>query len=191
METDAEIMAALQAGDENAFEALVGRWQRRLLSFAMRSIGSREDGLDVVQETFVRIYKQRTRYQEQGAFSSWIFRIASNICRNEVRWRVRHPSVAGMSEDEDALPGSRQQDPGPSPFAQTEAAERALAVRSAVAELPEPLRMAVHLFDFEGLSQRDIAIRLGCSAKAVETRIYRARKILKKRLAGWKAAESI
>ena len=183
-------MAALQAGDESAFSALVGRWQRRLLSFAMRSIGSREDGLDIVQETFVRIYKQRTKYQEQGAFSSWIFRIASNICRNEVRWRVRHPSVAGLSEEEDELPGSRQQDPGPSPLDHTEAAERALAVRSAVGELPEHLRIAVHLFDFEGMSQREIATRLGCSAKAVETRIYRARKMLKKRLAGWMNPEN-
>src|SRR5437016_675884 len=106
-------MLRLKGGDDLALNELMGRWQNPLVSFILRYVGNEQDALDLAQESFVHVYESRNRYRPTAKFSTWLFTIASNLCRNLTRWRERHPTVplaAGRIEDhpdlEMALPAS-------------------------------------------------------------------------------------
>jgi len=168
-------MQALQHGEDNALDRLMTRWQVPLRSFLYRHMLNEEDALDLAQETFVRVYQNRARFRPDAKFSTWLFAIAFNLVRDSARRRKRRPtqSLEGTPEPVD----SRQ------PFSSADEKERASAVRAAIAELPGDLRAAVILFEYEEKSHAEIAGIVGASAKAVETRLYRARQQLKKTLA--------
>lgn len=183
---DVVAMSRLQGGDDLALNEIMDRWQRRLTSYLIRLTGSETVAVDLAQETFVRVYQNRIRYRPTGAFSTWLFAIASNLARHHIRWRLRHPAfsidaTAGTQHSiAEILPAS-----DPDPRALLEKDERAEAVRDAISDLPPDLREALILFEYEDMSYDQIATIQGCSAKAVETRLYRARGILRKRLERW------
>jgi RNA polymerase sigma-70 factor (ECF subfamily) len=141
-----------------------------------------ESAADLTQETFVKLYQARTRYRPDGKFSTYLFAIASNLGRNHARWKKRHPTV---SLDEDADCGvalTEAIDPGQTPEEAAASAERMRSIQKAFQALPDDLREAMTLFIHEGMGYAEIAAVAGCSAKAAETRIYRARQILKENL---------
>ena len=177
-DTDEALMTQLREGEDLALTVLMARWEQRLISFLLRSTNNHSDAVELAQETFVRIYEHRKRYQAKGKFSTWMFAIAVNLCRNHARWKTRHPSVALVSEDGSDWTESLVSDED-SPDAATVHADDAERVRQAVQELPHDLRTAVLLFEYEGLSHMEIAAVQKCSAKAVETRLYRARNLLR------------
>lgn len=175
-------MQRLSAGDDPALNGLMERWQAPLTAFIYRYTGSHEDALDLAQETFVRVYQSRFRYRSGARFSAWLFTIAANLCRNHARWCKRHPTVSlHVSPGEDEI-GADMAAPGLSPAASAERRELAEAVREQVQRLPHDLRTAVLLSEYEQLSHAEIAEILGCTPKAVETRLYRARERLRKSL---------
>ena len=182
-EPDTKDMARLAAGHDAALNDLMDRHAERLFHYLLRQLNNETDATDIAQETFVRIYHHRARFQPGQNFSTWLYTIATNLLRDRFRWRARHPQVSLDAEDEetaalkDALPDS-----APSPSDQTAAHERAAEVRRAIASLPEDLRTAVILSEYDGLSHAQIAAILKCSAKAVESRLYRARAHLRQRL---------
>jgi RNA polymerase sigma factor (sigma-70 family) len=186
-DADRADMLRLKNGDDLALNALMSRWQLPLVSFIQRYVGNEAEALDLAQETFVRIFESRHRYRPSAKFSTWMFTIASNLCRNFFRWQKRHPVVSL-----DAPASSRRysvdsvESPGVSPADSVERDELAAAVREQIHALPHDLKTAILLFEYEDLSHQEIAVVLSCSAKAVETRLYRARKILSKKLAHWR-----
>lgn len=187
-EIDSRLMRELQEGHDGALSELMSRWQAPLGSFVFRYMQSSADTSEVVQETFVRVYQSRARYRPTARFSTWLFTIAVNLCRNRARWRKRHPTVPlefTYSDREGALSEleKRADENAPTAHLLLEKQERAGVVRAAIGELPHDLKTALLLFQFEHLSHQDIARVAGCSVKAVETRIYRARQQLKKKLA--------
>jgi len=167
-------MEQLKAGDDLALDALMERWERALIAFISRYT-DHSDAVDLAQGTFVRIYEHRRRYRLKGKFSTWMFAIALNLCRNHARWVSRHPTVPISS-------GDNVESPADPPDKGAQRSDEAAIVRRAVRELPDDLRAAVVLFEFEGLSHAQIAEVQKCSIKAVETRLYRARKALRVRL---------
>lgn len=175
---DSELMACLAKGEDLALNELMDRWSKRVISFLFRMTGNRERAVDLAQETFVKLYQDRGRYRSGGTFSTWLFAIAVNLGRNELRWKSRHPTVSletgGALND---LSDER------TPAEQTAVRERIDAVNDAILALPPDLREALTLFTYEGMSYAEIAKLSRCSSKAVETRIYRARQILKDKLA--------
>jgi RNA polymerase sigma-70 factor, ECF subfamily len=184
---DVVSMSRLREGDDLALNEIMDRWQRRLTSYLLRLTGSEAVAIDLAEEVFVRVYQNRTRYRPTGGFSTWLFAIATNLARQHLRWKLRHPTVsidvpAGKTPHAIAeiLPSSE-----PDPRARLEEDERTEAVRGAIAELPADLREALILFEYEEMSYDQIAKIQGCSTKAVETRLYRARAILRKRLERW------
>lgn len=181
-------MLVLKGGDDLALNKLMAHWQKPLTAFIQRYTGNAEDALDLAQETFVRVFESRARYEPRSKFSTWLFTIATNLCRNQARWRERHPTVTfhatGGGEEsglEDTLPSA-----GDTPFDSAEREDLASAVREAIQTLPHDLRTAVLLFEYQEEGYDEIAAVLRCSPKAVETRLYRARKLLRESLSRWR-----
>jgi len=183
-EQDREDMARLNAGHDAALNQLMERHSERLFHYLVRQLNNEADAADLAQETFVRIYHHRAAFKPSQRFSTWLFTIATNLIRDRFRWRTRHPEVSidAPAEEgaaiQDALPAA-----GVSPGEQMAAEERAAAVRQAVESLPDDLRAALILSEYENLSHAEIGAVLNCSAKAVESRLYRARAHLRQRLA--------
>lgn len=181
---DAELMARVQRDDEAAFGALMERWELPVKAVIARLVFNRAEAEELAQETFVRLWQQRAKFRAGAAVRPWIFAIAVNLARNRLRWWRRRPTVelqewtsSGdlMAEDPTQRPAG----------AVLERAERAAAVRDAIAELPADLREALVLFEYEQMSHAEIAAAVGTTAKAVETRIYRAREKLRGALKRW------
>lgn len=184
-EADVLAMQRLQAGEDLALNEIMARWKQPLASYLLRQLGNHEDALDLTMETFVRVYESRHRYAPSARFARWLFTIATNLARNHVRWKERHPEIPLETDGEEASPLDRLMDDAPSVAQQMETKERAKAVKRAITDLPPDLRTAVLLFEYEGLSHAEIASVEGCSAKAIETRLYRARQYLEQKLASW------
>lgn len=185
---DVRCMSRLKEGDDLALQELMERWQRPLVAFIQRYIGNDSDAYDLAQETFVRVYESRHRYQPTAKFSTWLFTIAGNLCRNLERWRERHPTVslfASYGDDEAGLV-DRLPAPEDTPADNAERDDLANAVREHVQKLPHDLKTVVLLFEYQSLGYEEIAVILSCTPKAVETRLYRARRMLAESLSRWK-----
>jgi RNA polymerase sigma-70 factor, ECF subfamily len=175
---DVELMRRVQRGDEAALSLLMERWERPVKSLIGRIVLHATDAEELAQETFVRVWQQREKYRAGAEFRPWLFALAVNLARNRLRWWRRRPEVAleaWTEGDSRSVNGA----------AAAEHRERATAVREAIAALPVDLREALVLFEYERLAHTEIASVLGCTAKAVETRIYRAREKLRRSLRQW------
>ena len=140
----------------------------------VRMVLNAREAEDLAQETFVRVWQQREKFRVGAEFRPWVFAIAVNLARNRLRWWRRRPEIALEEWSESTEGGATENS--------MERSERAVAVRDAVAALPRELREALVLFEYERLSHAEIAVTLGCTAKAVESRLYRAREKLRKAL---------
>ena len=183
-ERDRADMLRLAKGNDAALNELMERHAPKLFKYLLRSLQNEDDAADLTQEAFVRIYRNRSRFDPKLKFSTWLYAIASNLVRTKFRDRSRHPELPLDAENpktgahfQESLPAD-QPDPGES----LQAAESAEAVRRALAALPEELRTPLILSEYEELSHAEIGLILDCSAKAIETRLYRARKNLKSAL---------
>ena len=170
-------MVRLASGHDAALNDLMGRHGGKMMNYLIRCLQNEDTAADLAQETFVLVYQNRGKFDPRHKFSSWLYTIASNLVRDHLRHRARHPEVT-MEDDLGEKTGGRER----SPSEEIQARERAVAVQAAVASLPDELRIPLILAEYEELSQVEIGEILGCSVKAVETRIYRARHQLRKRL---------
>ena len=181
MSGDAELMGRVRAGDEAALGALMERWELPVKGLIGRIVLNASEAEELAQETFVRVWQQREKYRAGAAFRPWVFAIAVNLARNRLRWWRRRPTVELHEWSATGGEGSE----GVREESALERKERATAVRDAIAALPLELREAIVLFEYEQLSHAEIAVTVGATAKAVETRIYRAREKLRTSLRRW------
>lgn len=171
------------AGDDRAFDVLMERYKRPILSFVYRMLGDPTEAEDVAQDVFVRAYRAmagaRLRRTE-AAFSTWLFQVARRAALDERRRRWRHPAepLCVLDERDDLIDGG-----GRTAAEEAGAREMGRRIAEAVARLPEDQRAAIVLAEYEGMSVRQIAAIMSCSGKSVEARLYRARRFLRKRLA--------
>lgn len=187
-DADTDAMLRLRDGDDLALNELMTRWQQPVVRFLYRYTVSEEDALDLAQETFVRVYEHRAKYDARGKFSTWLYTIAGNLCRNHARWKTRHPTVSmetQTSAQSDTTLGDQLPDKTRTPAQDAASHELADAVRDAIQELPDDQRTATVLYEYEDVAYADIARVLGCSVKAVENKLYRARQFLRERLSRW------
>ncbi len=180
-------MERLAAGQDTALNDLMERHAVPVFHFLCRMVGNEDDANDLAQETFVRVFRASASFRPNEKFSTWLFTIAANLARNHFRWRSRHPNVSLEAETGEAEQtiGSTLPANDPAPNEQALAAERAAAVRVAVGKLPEDLREAIVLCEWEELSVAEAAAILKSTPKAVESRLYRARQVLRERLKTW------
>lgn len=175
---DAEVVKAFLAGEERAFQELVERYQNRLLNFVVRTVGDRERGEDLVQEVFIRVYRHLHRFDQTKKFSTWIYTIASNLAKNELRNRSRNPLVFFQTlkknwDDEDRPLQFEDSQSRPDDLYRKRHL-RAL-VEESVHQLPEHHRQVFVLRELEGKSYEEIAEITGCNLGTVKSRLNRAR----------------
>ncbi len=179
--TDEELVARSMGGDVESFNQLILRWERPIYALAYRVIGREEDARDVCQETFLRAFRALPGFKGQAKFSSWLYRIALNLCRDWSR-RQRRTPVAQLPEemDLDSLAAER----GPTESIEDLVARRELSavVEKAMALLPEEQRTAIILKEYHGMTFREIADLQGCPLSTVKTRLYQGLTVLRRHL---------
>jgi len=175
---DPEVVQASLSGDARAFEEIVRRYDRRLLSFVYRIVGDMERSEDIVQETFLRVYRHLRRFDMNKKFSTWIYTIAGNLAKNELRNRSRNPVVlfqALRKNWEDEHRPLEWEDPRSRPDDLYRKRFLKRAVEKAVAQLSENHRIVFVLREFEGKSYEEVAEITGVNLGTVKSRLNRAR----------------
>jgi RNA polymerase sigma-70 factor, ECF subfamily len=180
--TDEELVARSIGGDANSFNELIKRWERPIYALAYRQIGREEDARDVCQETFLRAYRALNGFRGQAKFSSWLYRIALNLCRDWLR-RERRTPVVTVSEDVDLIELASKLEPSESVEDRVARHDLSRAVERAMAVLPEEQRTAILLKEYHGLTFQEIADLVGCPLSTVKTRLYQGLAVLRRELA--------
>jgi len=188
--TDEELVARATAGDLESFNQLVTRWERPIYALAYRTLGREEDARDVVQEAFLRAYRGLRGFKGEAKFSSWLYRITLNLCRDWIR-RERRAPVVQVPEGTDAVELADQRaSPAESVEDLVARREMSRAVARAMADLSDDQRMAILLKEYHGLTFQEIADQLDCPLSTVKTRLYQGLSMLRRRLERQQAEET-
>ena len=176
--TDQELIEKLKSGENPALNELMARYKHRLFAFIRRYVGDEDLAYDLVQETFTKLYFSVATYKPEYKFSTWLFQIALNLCRDHGRKKklVQFFSI----DDEDS--GFNFADAAPDPEAIAQSNQAVRHINQSVESLPHKLKTALILFALEDRTQDECAELLGVTAKTVETRVYRARKLLEEKI---------
>ena len=180
--SDEDLMMRCRKGDIGAFELLVRRYQNPLINYIHRSIDDYHRSEDLSQETFLRVFKSASRYEPTASFRSWLYTIATNLCRNEIRNRSRRNTYFFedlVEEGEDVYHTEIMRDTRYLPDVLLEKKEQRQMIRKALAQLPENQRIALTLVTYQDLRYEEVAEILGCSVGAVKALIHRARQKMK------------
>jgi RNA polymerase sigma-70 factor, ECF subfamily len=184
--TDHALLEGTLAGDEDAFAELVGRYRNQITSYIYRIVGDYDTAVDLAQETFIRVYRAAARYQTTHAFSTYIYRIATNVAISELRKRKRRRlvSLTGLltSPDGEELMDFQPVDEKPLQDIALIDAEKRAAIKRAISTLPDRYRAPLVLRDVEGKSYDEIAAILQTSEGTVKSRINRARNFLRDKM---------
>ena len=179
--TDEELVELAQRGDEDSFNQLVIRWERPIYALAYRTLGREDDARDVCQEAFLRAYRALRGFKGQAKFSSWLYRITLNLCRDWIR-RHRRVQIQQMPEDTDPLELAAQMGPVESIEDLAARREMTVVVERAMALLPDEQRTAIILKEYHGLTFQEIADLQGCPLSTVKTRLYQGLTVLRRQL---------
>ena len=182
-ETDKELVARVKRGDRTAFDLLFGRYQHKIRSLVARHIRNPQEVEDVAQEAFIKAFRALPRFRGESAFYTWLYRIAINTAHNHQMAKSRRPPGVDIDvEDAQFMDGAGRLVENESPEAAASRDELAEAIDQAVAALPDDLRSALALREFEGLSYEQIATIMECPVGTVRSRIFRAREAVDRRI---------
>lgn len=181
MRTDEELVALARGGDTDAFNQLVLRWERPIYALAYRVIGREEDARDVSQDTFLRAYRALPGFKGEAKFSSWLYRIAMNLCRDWIRKQRRTP-VVQAPEGVDITDMAAERGPVESIEDLVERRQLSAVVADAMHALPEEQRMAIILKEYHGMTFQEIADLQQCPLSTVKTRLYQGLTVLRRQL---------
>ncbi len=187
--TDEELVARSIRGDADSFNELILRWERPIYALAYRTIGREEEARDVCQETFLRAFRALPGFRGQAKFSSWLYRIALNLCRDWMRKERRTP-VVQAPEDVDLLDLAAAAEPSESIEELVFRKDLSRKVELAMAKLPEEQRTAIILKEYHGMTFQEIADLAGCPLSTVKTRLYQGLTVLRRELARTAGAPS-
>jgi RNA polymerase sigma-70 factor (ECF subfamily) len=190
-ETDQQLVERVQAGDRRAFDLLVLKYQPKILGLVSRYVNDSHEVQDVTQEAFIKAYRALPRFRGDSAFYTWLYRIAINTAKNHLVARGRRPPGTDVDiEDAEYYEAGSALRDGENPENQLFSQELGAVVNRAITELPDDLRTAVTLREFDGLSYEDIAEIMDCPVGTVRSRIFRAREAIDKRVQAQIGGES-
>jgi RNA polymerase sigma-70 factor, ECF subfamily len=184
MPSSEDLMARIAKGDNDAFEILVARHQTSILNLIYRFIGDRTQAKDLAQEVFIRVWQAAKTYKPEARFTTWIYRIATNVCFNELKSARRRKWFSFHRSDEDGEHALEETlaDRAPSAEDILLERERSRQISDALRSLPDNQRMALILKRYDDLSYAEIAQIIGCSVSAVESLLIRAKRTLQEKL---------
>jgi RNA polymerase sigma-70 factor (ECF subfamily) len=180
--TDEELVARSMAGDTDSFNQLIVRWERPIYALAYRQIGREDDARDVVQESFLRAFRALPGFKGEAKFSSWLYRITINLCRDWMRRERRAPFVQPPEGVDVADLAALETSPAESAEAAVTRKDLSRHVASAMRVLPEDQRSAIILKEYHGLTFQEIAELQGCPLSTVKTRLYQGLTVLRREL---------
>lgn len=181
-DTDQQLVQRAQRGDPRAFDLLVLKYQGRIGALVSRYINDPGEVEDVTQEAFIKAYRALDKFRGDSAFYTWLYRIASNAAKNHLVAKGRRPGADATIEDAEGFEQADLIFESSTPEAVLMSEELAQVVTEAMDALPEELRAALTLREFEGLSYDDIAAVLECPVGTVRSRIFRAREAIDDRV---------
>lgn len=182
--SDLDLMLGVKAGDEACFEQLLAKYRAPLVSYLFRMVHDRDTAEDLAQEAFLRVFRARQTYEPGAKFTTWLFRIATNLALNSLRdGRRRHRELSLDAPGDEERQAVDPPDQAPAVEERLIEQDRARAIRAAVEALPEKQRAAVLLHKYQDLSYEEIGRILGCSESALKSLLFRAYETLRVRLA--------
>ncbi len=181
-DTDQQLVQRAQRGDLRAFDLLVLKYQTRIAALVSRYVSDTGEVEDVTQEAFVKAYRALGKFRGDSAFYTWLYRIAANAAKNHLVAKGRRPAADATIEDAEGFDEGGLLSESASPEALAMGGELAEVVESALNALPDELKAALMLREFDGLSYDDIADVLGCPVGTVRSRIFRAREAIDQRV---------
>jgi RNA polymerase sigma-70 factor, ECF subfamily len=181
MASDEELVTRAIGGDTESFNQLVVRWERPIYALAYRVIGREEDARDVTQETFLRAFRSLGGFRGQAKFSSWLYRIALNLCRDWSR-RERRAPLAEPPEGIDLVELAAEQGPLESIEDLVVRQDLGARVQKAMSRLSDEQRTTIILKEYQGLTFQEIADLQGCPLSTVKTRLYQGLTVLRREL---------
>lgn len=181
---ESQLIEQAKGGDSSAFEQIVQLYEKKVFNIALRMSRNHDDALDISQDVFIRVYRSLPGFKEESSFSTWLFRITTNICIDHLRKKERSQKTVSLyQQDEDGeefeLP---MVDPAASPEQEYERRELIETFRRCVDELPPDQREIIVLRDINGMSYEEISQVLDCNLGTVKSRINRARNRLQNSL---------
>ena len=179
--TDEELVARSVAGDHDSFNQLIRRWERPIYALAFRVLGREDDARDVCQEAFLRAFRALPGFKGDAKFSSWLYRITLNLCRDWLRRKKRTP-VVQAPEGVDLVDLAAAQGPAESIEDLVARKQLSAAVAEAMASLPDEQRTAIVLKEFHGLTFQEIADLQQIPLSTVKTRLYQGLSVLRRTL---------
>jgi RNA polymerase sigma-70 factor (ECF subfamily) len=191
--TDAELIQKFLDGNVEAFNTLVWRWERNVYNFVLRYLGDREEARDVCQQTFIRVYRKLRHLRKPEKFSVWLYQVALNICRDELKRRRNHRtlSLEGLRENPDGEPAALNlpADSQTHPEAQAGRHELRALLQQALQAIPEEQRVVIIMKEYHGLKFTEIAEILETSVNTVKSRMYYGLTAMRKVFKKWHITE--
>ena len=182
-DTDKELVRRVQKGDRHAFDLLFSRYQHKILNLVSRYLRDREDVEDVAQEAFIKAFRALPRFRGESAFYTWLYRIAINTAKNHLVARSRRPPGVDVDvEDAEFMDGADVLRESENPESALARDELSAEIDLAISQLPDDLRSAVTLREFDGLTYEQIAEIMDCPVGTVRSRIFRAREAIDTRI---------
>ena len=184
---DEELVRAFQGGDKAAFDVLVVKYKDKVFNLCYRFLGDQQEANDSAQVVFIKVYRSLKKFRQESAFSTWIYRITANTCKNKIKSSEYRKKKKTVSLDN---PGRMTygdapmeiQDAYASPMAELETKERMMLIQDALVSLPIDKRTVIVLHDIDGLSYEEISKVTGSNLGTVKSRLSRARRELKEKL---------
>ena len=188
-ESDEVLIRRCRRGDERSFDILFDRYKARIYTFVLGFVKDRKIAEDILQETFIKVFRKARHFRHQAKFSTWLYTIAANLCKDELKRRKRRGSIsldappADQKWEGPVWPGVRAiADSSNGPRIEAEKRELSRVVLLALDELPENSRQVIELHVMHGLRYREVAEILGCPLGTVQSRMHNAVQLLRRKL---------
>lgn len=188
-ESDEVLIRRCRQGDERSFDILFDRYKGRIYTFILRFVKDQKVAEDVFQETFIRVFRKARHFRHQAKFSTWLYTIAANLCKDELKRRKRRPvfsldAPVAHEQGDGQLPSRLQviSDTSDGPRAEAQKRELSQVLRVALEELPENSRVVIELHVMHGLRYREVAEILACPVGTVQSRMHNAIQLLRKKV---------
>lgn len=182
MSEENRLIERIRKGDAAAFEELVSVHQKQIFSLAYRMCGNQEDAADMAQEALIKVYRNIDKFKGNAKFSTWLYRVVTNTCLDEMK-KTKRRQVYSLDDEVETNDGSLKreiEDNAPTPEEKAEQAERKEAIQEALMRVSDTHRKVLVLRDIQGFSYEEIAQMLECSEGTVKSRLSRAREALRK-----------